>query len=428
MTDFAHAFRDDRSSSTHPAAAPPSMFKETVVVLWLVVISTQHVTVVVLLTGLLAPLVLLARVSVFAQALRLIWPFLILMAMGLVVGASSRALEAWPFLRDAIYLLKAPLILLTSFGLARWLANFDSALRTIFYASCVLAVEYLIQYGLEGAWTLDRRELQLTVGRGYYLTFFGLMVAVLRPQVIARPPPARAILAILGAALIIAATIASTSRGILLCPVFFLFSMLVLKLRLPFRPILFIGILAVAFFSLPPAYVQVGGLLNILDTPGLNEMLASEFGSMDQIRNAFRSYEAHLAWEQFSAFTPMQKIFGLGFGSLVELTVSVQLGVSTATQSLLSGVPITHISMMTAMIKFGLVGTVLYMLSVLNLGLSRGQASNQLALVFNHTATLLTLFVVWTFQGYFSTLDLMNIALAIVGFSQASALAERAQG
>lgn len=398
-----------------------SVAADAVLVGWLVLISMQPADIVFAATALLALIGLVTRAPTAPRLFAFLWPFLLLTVAGALVGAASRTFEAWPFVRDLVYFTKAPLILLVAFGLAQWVGEFERILRAIFFASLFLAASYLAEYVIVGGWEFDRRSLQLTVGRAYYLMFFGLLVAILRPSAIAASVPSQATLACLGSVVMIAAAVASTSRGILLCPAFFLICLALHKMRVPFRPVLIASVAIVTFLSIPPFYATISGLIHVLDSPGINEVFTSDFGSEAQIHSAFRSYEAHLAWQQYLNLTTWQQLFGKGFGSLVELTMAVDLGVTAESKSTLTAVPITHISLLTALLKFGVFGAAIYTLSLLFLAVRRDECADGLAVLFNRTAVMLALFVVWAFQGYFSTLDIMNVALAIIGATQAMA-------
>lgn len=384
---------------------------------WLVLLSTQSVEVVFVSSLGLTCLFLVWQVPHLARVFVLLVPFVAMAAVGAISGLASHEAEPWAFFRDVAYFSKAPLVLFASFCIAAKVKDFDRVLNAVFYASLILALYYVARYVALESWDMSRRTLRITVGRAYYLTAFGLLIALLRPSVIGGPALWRRSMQILGIATISLAAILSTSRGILLCPALFLLCAMLRQMRLPFRPFLLAAVAFVTFFSIPPLYGALGDLATVTEHSTLNEVFSSEFGSQEQILTAFRAYEAHLAWQQFAVLDVREILFGKGFGSLVELTMAVELGISAETQTLLTAVPVTHISIMTSLMKFGVVGTILYMLSIVVLASPRHGRADSFTININRTAVLLALFIVWIFQGYFSPLDIMNVALAIIGMS-----------
>ena len=405
-------------SDTRPAPVFRSV-RHVALIGWFVLLSTQSVTVVAGLAGVITLGTVFSNQDKLNATLRLSWPVLVVILIGLAGGALRVDVDAWAYFRDFTYLAKVPLILYVSLLVGRWIDDLDAVFRAIFQAAVLLAVFYLLSYIHHAGWDMSRRDLRITVGRGYYLIVFGLLVALFAPRALSAEGRVPVLQIALGVTVMAAAIIASTSRGMLICMPMFFLAALIFFARVPFRWVLVGLIGAVSALSLPPVTGLLSAALAHWDARMVNEMVATDFGSPMQIRDAFRSYEAHLAWRQFQGFDPLEKLFGQGFGALVYLTFPVELGATAATQQTYTAVPITHVSLTTALVKLGVLGSVFYMICLLPMVLPRAQARSRMHLLFNHTAILLCLFIIWTFQGLFSTLDLINIAVAVIGLTHA---------
>lgn len=90
----------------------------------------------------------------------------------------------------------------------------------------------------------------------------------------------------------------------------------------------------------------------------INEVSYSNFNTIADIQHNWRGYEAYRALNEFNQGNLMQKIFGYGFGKRIELGLSMKLDGSYFTS-----VPYIHNGYMYLIVKFGVIGTIFYILS-----------------------------------------------------------------
>jgi hypothetical protein len=195
----------------------------------------------------------------------------------------------------------------------------------------------------------------------------------------------------------------------------------VIGLRLNSKLVMLLCMAVVAILSLPPIYLSLGGLFLGLDNSIINylmfEMLSDDFGTIEQIQSSFRSYEAVQAWSLFETYSTMQQVIGKGFGQSINLGVSVSLGVSDQTQEIVSAVPITHISAMTVLVKCGWLGFFLFLYAPIAATHGHNPNSHQAIKTLNLSANLVLAYVILTFQGYFSNLELLNVPVALAALT-----------
>ena len=344
------------------------------------------------------------------------WPVLLLIAIGATVGAFNAGQSSWDFARDAIYLIRIPLIVTaTLIIVGRSLSDEDLATAVVL-SGIVLSLFYLIEYITAGGLDLSRRALRTEVGRGYIACVFAIVALWYLNGFRPRKPLKRPVM-LLTLGLLLAPIVISTSRTLPTALTFFLLAGAWVWLGWRFSILLSLVITLVMLLSIPPVLEVIGVFLSQLNNSTLDrivsEMTMSDFGSIERINSYFRSYEATMAWNQFQEYSDVAKLIGRGFGERVEIFVTVTLGVTSDTLRNYQSVPITHISGMTALVKFGWIGFVIYFFALVPLSWFGQVNSSRFLAILNHGTILLLAHTMLTFQGLFSTLDILNVSVVI---------------
>ena len=381
---------------------------------WFIVLSTQSVTAIALISVVILCTRLVFTGLLDLTGLILSWPIVGLVIQGLAFGAFNPDVAIWDYARDALYLAKVPLIAMASLTLVGRDLSVQEFSSAIIAAGLILAAVYLAKYiAFDGA-AMSRRELRITIGRGYFILVFSILALFFSQSWV-----------VLRATLIgflLLAIFASTSRT--LPATLILYGLVALWLwgRGPILPLVFVSLGAVTVFSFPPAIAQIGTVLLHWNVPGLrefaHELATTQFGDFSAIQDAFRAYEARMAWHTFAAAPIGAQIFGAGFGSLVDLGTHVTLGLTVLDQETHQSVPITHVSIMTALLKFGWIGLPLYIYAVIPFTWTKDSGPGEhFTLVLNLGSVLILIYVILVFQGFFATLDILNILVAMLALT-----------
>lgn len=336
------------------------------------------------------------------------WPLLILLSQGLIVGLLTPDFIAWDYARDALYIAKIPLIALASLSLGARISP-EQLLTALILTGLGLAAVYLINYVRLDGTTLSRRALRVMVGRGY----FGCVLGIVAAFFLIRSNTIR--LMVLG--FLLTAILVSTSRSLPALLGLYALAWVWGRSRGSTRLLLGSSILCITLLSFPPILSSISAVLLAISPASLQDVILevshTDFANYTAIQDNFRAFEARMAWEAAHDRSTLTQVFGSGFGSQVHLNVSVTLGATLAEQEAHQAVPITHISAMTALVKFGWIGLVIYLWALAPLAWwhNTGPASLR---VINLGSALLLCYVVFVFQGFFAPLDILNLAIAIL--------------
>ena len=402
-----------------PAWLSPTLWS---LVVWWCILSTSGINTILLAAVAFIGLSTVRNGQLPLLGFAIYWPILALCALGLVVGLFRVEMGSWEYTRDFIYLFKVPLIATATICAAGPKVTARELVLSILLAAVFLSLYYMYLYfAVHDGAALSRRELRITVGRGFVLCAFALVLALFGAQTFVRANAVTFLSRTLFAGTVAYAAYLSTSRTIPLVLVTVFAAFLLIWLRIHVN-LAMLGVLAlVAALSVPPVYLGIGGYLLGLDNAVVDyllfEMLSDDFGTMQKIQSSFRSYEAVQAWQLFETYAWWQQFVGRGFGTSINLGVSVSLGVSDTSQEVISAVPITHIAAMTALVKCGWIGFILFLLAPLSATYKGPVGANPMIAALNHSANFVLAYVVLTFQGYFSNLELLNVPVALAALT-----------
>jgi len=87
----------------------------------------------------------------------------------------------------------------------------------------------------------------------------------------------------------------------------------------------------------------------------LSELMIQDYSKKSEINANWRGFEAYRAWLTYKSGSSVEKILGQGFGTLIDLGFVMPLGGNK-----MQMIPITHNAYMYILLKFGVVGFLLY--------------------------------------------------------------------
>jgi len=407
------------SSFVQTAWLSPTLW---LLVLWWCLLSTFEINIILLASVALIGLTTVRTGRLPLLGFKMYWPILLLCVIGLFGGLFETAYGEWEYLRDFVYLFKVPLIATATICAAGRTITAREVILSILIAAVLLSLYYIYLYiFVHSGATLSRRELRITVGRGFVLCAFALIIALVSVKIFPKNTLWTVLLRLVFAAIVAYAAYLSTSRTIPLVVFTILGALFLIWARIHIGLIMTAVLALVATLSVPPLYLGIGKFLLGFDNAVIDyllfEMLSDDFGSIEKIQSSFRSYEAVQAWKLFETYSLGQQFLGRGFGTSINLGISVSLGVSDVSQEVISAVPITHIAAMTALVKCGWVGFFLFLLAPLTATYSRSVNNDQIIAALNHSANFVLAYVILTFQGYFSNLELLNVPVAIAALT-----------
>jgi len=114
---------------------------------------------------------------------------------------------------------------------------------------------------------------------------------------------------------------------------------------------------AVAAVVAVVALVGGAGAGTDLAVKWIDELAFQDAWTMDDLGSRYRAYESFAAYTSFASLAPLQKAFGAGFGSMIDLGVPVVLAGTEY-----DAVPWIHNGYLYVLVKVGLVGMAAYLL------------------------------------------------------------------
>ncbi|MCM2345410.1 MAG: O-antigen ligase family protein [Acidovorax soli] len=286
--------------------------------------------------------------------LNLIIPFLVLFLFG-IFGAIFHPL--YDVIKDVWYLVKIICALGVGYLLMHHLTSLQQMIRLVIVAAVIAATLHLFQTAWYFQASTSLFELRNKIGGGYFVTVLGLGLLVGYKQI--RKYIGFDIgfyyLAIL---LCVGSLVISMSRTNI---VSFILVCIILRgwVRPKSKSFLILGLLgggvAVMLF--------LGGLDSNRDETSLinkfshsiTEVSISDYGDLSDINANWRGFEGYRANLTYLQGNLPEKLFGQGFGSLIDLGFYMPLGGSD-----IRYLPIIHNGYMYLLIKFGFLGVLIY--------------------------------------------------------------------
>jgi len=298
-----------------------------------------------------------STISTGRDFLLLIAPLLLLLLVGLL-GASNH--DAYDAGKDAWYLVKS----VWAIGAGYFLMTYIRSLRDICRAVAAVAImaallhlAYLAVYYQSGMTLYDVRVEEGV--RGYFVVVIGLALMLANSSMreyLGFSEPAYYYLAILVCA---ASVVAAMSRTELIALVLMV---AVLKgwLRLSVKRAIILGLLVAVIGIVLASVAQVvdqdempfvAKLLN-----SLNELSIEDYDDKGDINTNWRGFESFIALATYMNGSEFEWVFGQGSGTLVDLGFYIDLGGNE-----LRYIPMLHNGYMYILLKFGMVGIVIYL-------------------------------------------------------------------
>lgn len=142
-----------------------------------------------------------------------------------------------------------------------------------------------------------------------------------------------------------------------------------------------------------------------------NEMFWSTnrnyYASLGEINENWRGYEAYQGLMKFNTGSVVNKIFGFGWGSLVDLGLTINLGGQDFEK-----VPILHNGFVMLLVKSGIIGVILYVLFLLKIGFSQIRTSQDTKKYYYFqmlsAISLVTIFNTFTITGLLNNGDFVS--------------------
>lgn len=310
-----------------------------------------------------APLVVVLGILVFIVSkfalhgsfLKNIWPLLSVFIIG-ILGRSD--VEVRDFQRDLIYALVPIVLFYLGYMLAKKDVVFANVLKVLIFFGVILCLLHLIQFGLKPSLLLKSGdEIRGEVyNPGGGLILLSLILGLFQNRLNVRDLFPKFFPRTISLVLLSISLFLSFSRTNLLV-VFLIFISLVGlidRMRL-------ISFLRISFLLLTLVLV----VYNLPDDgdhsfkskllKSASEIAISDYEDMSDINDKWRGYETYRAFIAFDSGGLLKKVSGYGFGSLIDLDLTILIG-----EVEYSKIPILHNGYAYILVKMGLLGVVLY--------------------------------------------------------------------
>jgi hypothetical protein len=286
-------------------------------------------------------------------------PFLVIVVTGL---HGLVRYDTYDALKDAWYMLYPAMALLAGFALMRGAGRIEGIIVATLAASLITATIHLATFVANPELlTLPATTIRGLAGTGYYVTALGvaLPLAGLAVQGLI-PQPRRWLAAITFVASTASLTLAFSRTLTLVVAVLLIALVLPVGLRrlhaLGAALIVFVVLAAAATLNAETASRFRGENLISKWTRTLEELEIREYTSWALIHKNWRGHESARAIATYAAGSPVEHLFGLGFGKLVDLRLDINLSRSQKSRY----IPILHNGYVYLLIKTGILGVAAY--------------------------------------------------------------------
>ncbi len=305
------------------------------------------------------------RFRIPAGALIVSFPLVLVLGIGLL-GAPGNVV--WDVLRDVWYLGKSVVILILGFVLAWYIDDLDDILRVFLVVAGVTALSHVFGFILNPSVMNDSvADIRNEIGRGYLITVIalGILASCRRAglKAIAESPWPRRVVFVL----------CSMSIALSLSRTFLISLAIVLAVCLGglslFKPQLYttaaarrfaitlvgcVALLAIAYQV--ASYTEAGTALLGKMSRSVDEIAAREYRHGPERNLYWRGHEAHRAWIDYRSGSPMEHLFGQGYGNRLDVGVYMRFG-----ETKMRFVPTIHNGFADLMLKTGAAGVLLYL-------------------------------------------------------------------
>lgn len=277
-------------------------------------------------------------------------PLLCLLLLGFLFAYQHNVYDVF---KDVWYLLKIILLIIFGYMLMRHIRSFNLLCLVIVAVGILAALEHLIQILLYAS-SLSisslfyvREELGIT---GSMLSIVALVILLFCKRVVKLHPAlyASALL------LLFLSLLFSVSRTYFVVFIAMSMSMMGWQALKKKGLFWFVGLMSIVslffFLSSEPSRI-VSKLEN-----SSSEVTIHDYSDRKDINANWRGFEAYRALVTYESGTLINKLFGQGFGSLIDLGFVMTLGGQD-----MEMIPMTHNGYMYILVKFGIIGVFIYL-------------------------------------------------------------------
>lgn len=368
----------------------------------------------IILLAILLLLFVLSGFKVEKKYLVLVAPLFVLLLLG------STGIFLYPPIevaKDVWYVSKAMVVIGTGFFLARHLSHLTSVLRIVVAAGVIAAMIHFIQilhFGQSEISIFDLRKEENV--KGYFITIVALSMLLSLPRRLLGLKRYAFYAAFILCALSFLVSFSRTHIVTLIIVATILRGWARVNPRNMAK-------IAVTVVSLALLAVWIAQRENSADITFMRKTINSfqelqirDYSEQREINLNWRGFESHRAWLDFLSATTYQQVFGQGFGSTVDLGFYMKLG-----ESEFRHIPHLHNGYMLVLVKFGLLGLLVYVYFLMTIiwrisYFSRARSSNtdQIIIVRSIAAMgwvlLLTSFVI---AGVFNKSSMLPILILL---------------
>jgi O-Antigen ligase len=289
--------------------------------------------------------------------LKFITPLLAILCIGLIQIFGH---QAWHTLRDIIYALTPIGVIFIGYFYANHPKNLSVILKTFILIGLIFSLIHLLQFIINPSLLFEKvDELRSnTFKPGGGLVILALIIGVFQYRLGFENLFPRYIPRSIGLLLLLLSFIFSFSRIGLVIAITLFLSLAGVFNRINWKSILSIGLMASGLLYLilsTPA--NESGTFKSKISKTFTEIAVSDYQNAADINMKWRGYETFRALLSFSKEGFIGKILGSGFGSVVDLGLTIQLGTSY-----LSEIPIFHNGYAYLLVKTGLIGLLCYII------------------------------------------------------------------
>jgi hypothetical protein len=312
--------------------------------------------------AILIPYLALGRGAVFARCLRLCWPLLLLVVLGFCVTLADGALFERDTLKGLWYTTRIPVYVIFGAMLTSRITSLESITDILLSGGVVLALHFLVAYYSDSnVVSADRLYIRSQIGHGYLITAFAIVLAFHKLFVEKKTGLISGVLVVGAATIMTASILLSDSRSNLYGQaVLILFTFSAIPSAWFGRSMVLLALIvlvtlttpAIQFFISSSELARLGSAL-----PGsLNELIAIDRATNDEINDYWRGYETFSAFSFVTAHGFYSTLFGIGLhGAVIVSNTPPDLG-----DPLNDAIPIFHNGFAFAYVRAGILGLALF--------------------------------------------------------------------
>lgn len=281
--------------------------------------------------------------------LHFLMPILFLFGLGIYGGVKH---EPYDVLKDAWYLLKIIIFIAVGFYFMKVIRSFHALVNIVVLASVLLSIYHLSLIGLYGGFSDPGILFVLRESYGVsasLLTVIGLtLLSFFRVYIRINPVLYIIFLFLCGLSIGL-----SMSRTFLV--VFFMIGLLMMSKRiLSTSGLFFIGT-TLSIIMLATSVGSDSIIVNKFQNSAA-ELNVKEYSSKSEINANWRGFEAFRAFQEYMSGSVVERVFGQGFGALIDLGFEMELG-----GDVMRFIPMTHNGYMYVLLKFGALGLFIFL-------------------------------------------------------------------